>query len=261
MKRAAKITCLMICLVLVATNVLAQDSANQLITIEHERLRSLVDADMPAARRYHADDFQLINPDGGSMSKEQYLGRVADGSLNYIEWEPEEMQVRLYGDSAVIRYRAHLRVSVKGSAGRDVHFWHTDLFEKRKGQWQIVWSHATQVNERSAADESAIRDLAASWDQAWNRRDPKGLASLRTEDADLVSVTARHWTGPEIETENAAVWDRFRGGILSSKVVNIQFLKPDIALVHVDWVLKADKDATLSAGAVTWVVAKQGRDG
>jgi ketosteroid isomerase-like protein len=147
MRHVAKINCLMVCLLLVATSALAQDSADQLRAIEHERLRSLMDADMPTARRYHADDFQLINPDGGTMSKEQYLGRVADGSLDYIEWEPEEIRVRLYGDAAVIRYRAHLKVSVKGSAGRDVHFWHTDLYEKRNGQWQVVWAHATLVKE------------------------------------------------------------------------------------------------------------------
>ena len=147
MKRAAKITCLMICLMLTATNVLAQDSTSQLIAIEHERLSSLVDADMPAADRYHSDDFQLINPDGGTMSKEQYLGRVADGSLDYIVWEPEEIRVKLYGRSAVIRYKARLIVSVKGSAGRDVHFWHTDLYEKRGGKWQVVWAHATMIKE------------------------------------------------------------------------------------------------------------------
>src|SRR5687768_15837537 len=137
MKRAGKINCLVICLVLVATNAIAQDSVNQLIAIEHKRLRSLLDADMPAARRYHADDFQLINPNGGTMSREQYLGRVADGSLNYIEWEPEEIRVKLYSGSAVIRYKAHLKVSVNGNAGRDMHFWHTDLYEKRNGVWQI----------------------------------------------------------------------------------------------------------------------------
>ena len=147
MKRAAKSICLMICLMLVATDVPAQNAADQLRAIERERLRSLVDADLPAARRYHAVDFELINPDGGTMSKEQYLGRIADGSLRYLAWEPEEIRVRVYRSSAVLRYRAHLRVSVKGSAGRDVHFWHTDLYEKRNGQWQIVWAHATMVKE------------------------------------------------------------------------------------------------------------------
>jgi len=147
MKRAAKIASVMIYLLLAATTGLAQDSATRLIAIEHERLRSLVDADMPTARRLHADEFQLINPDGGTMSKELYLGRIADGSLDYIQWEPEEIRVKMYRGSAVIRYKAHLKVSVNGSAGRDVHFWHTDLYEKRNGQWQVVWAHASMVKE------------------------------------------------------------------------------------------------------------------
>jgi ketosteroid isomerase-like protein len=133
---------------LASAEVNAKDRADQLRAIERARLRSLVDADMATARRLHADDFELINPVGGTLSKEQYLRRIASGELDYLEWEPVEILVKLYGDSAVIRYQAHLRVSVKGSAGRPVTFWHTDLYEKRNGQWQIVWAHATQVQQR-----------------------------------------------------------------------------------------------------------------
>ena len=128
----------------------AQSKADQLRAIERQRLRALVDGDMTTASRLHADDFELINPRGGTLSKEQYLRDVASGDLNYLEWEPGEMRVRLYGNSAVIRYQAHLKVSVKGSPGRPVTFWHTDLYEKRKGQWQVVWAHATQLNEASS---------------------------------------------------------------------------------------------------------------
>jgi hypothetical protein len=133
-----------------ATDVKAQSNADQLRAIERQRLRSLVDADIPTASRLHADDFELINPRGGTLSKEQYLRDIASGDLNYLEWEPGEMRVRLYGNAAVIRYQARLRVSIKGSAGRAVTFWHTDFYEKRKGQWQVVWAHATQLNEASS---------------------------------------------------------------------------------------------------------------
>ena len=141
------VVCFLACMML-ASAVHAQDRADQLRAIERARLRSLVDADVATARRLHADDFELINPRGGTLSKEQYLKDIASGDLDYLEWEPEEIRVRLYSNSAVIRYKAHLRVSVKGSAGRPVTFWHTDLYEKRKGQWQIVWAHATQLQER-----------------------------------------------------------------------------------------------------------------
>jgi len=130
-----------------ATDVKAQSKADQLRAIERQRLRSLVDEDMTTANRLHADDFELINPRGGTLSKQQYLRDVASGDLNYLEWEPGEIRVRLYGKSAVIRYQARLRVSVKGSPGRPVTFWHTDLYEKRNGQWQVVWAHATQIND------------------------------------------------------------------------------------------------------------------
>ena len=135
-------------MMLAPADVNAQDRADQLRAVERARLRSLVDADVATARRLHADDFELINPVGGTLSKEQYLRDVASGALDYLEWEPGEIRVRLYGDSAVLRYQAHLRVSVKGSAGRAVTFWHTDLYERRNGRWQIVWAHATQVQQR-----------------------------------------------------------------------------------------------------------------
>jgi ketosteroid isomerase-like protein len=130
---------------LVAADVAAQDTAEQLRNIERERLRSLVNADVETALRLHADDFELINPNGGVLSKEQYLRDIASGDLDYLAWEPGEIRVRLYGDSAVIRYQAHLKVSVKRSPARDVTFLHTDLYERRKGQWQVVWSHATRI--------------------------------------------------------------------------------------------------------------------
>jgi len=128
----------------------AQDEADELRAIERARFRSLVEADLPTARRLHADDFELINPVGGTLTKEKYLGDIASGALDYLEWEPEEIRVKLYGAAAVIRYKAHLRISVNGNPSRQgtVTFWHTDLYERRNGQWQIVWSHATQIPQR-----------------------------------------------------------------------------------------------------------------
>ena len=124
----------------------AHDGADELRATERERLRSLVDADVETARRLHADDFQLINPLGGSMSKDQYLGGIASGGIRYLEWKPREMAVKLYGDAAVLRYQATLEIAVEGFPDAPSgNFWHTDLYEKRNGQWQVVWSQATQI--------------------------------------------------------------------------------------------------------------------
>jgi hypothetical protein len=119
--------------------------ADLLRDTERERLRALVGGNMEAARRFHADDFQLINPLGGSLSKEQYLGGIASGEIHYLAWEPEAIDVRLYMSAAVIRYRSELEIVVRGQRISRRPYWHTDLYEKRGGQWQVVWSHATEV--------------------------------------------------------------------------------------------------------------------
>lgn len=135
-------------LVLATADVSAQDEASELRAIERERLRSLVDANLEVARRLHADDFQLINPIGGTLSKDEYLGQIASGDIDYLEWEPEQVEVRLHGDAAVIRYRARLKIVVRGMPDAPSgSFWHTDLYEKRNGQWQAVWSQATEIRQ------------------------------------------------------------------------------------------------------------------
>jgi hypothetical protein len=119
--------------------------ADLIRTTERERLRALVEADVARARQLHADDFQLINPLGGSLSKDQYLAGIASGELDYLFWEPDSIAVRLYGETAVIRYSSRLEIRVQGRHIPRQRYWHTDLYEQRGGQWQVVWSQATGI--------------------------------------------------------------------------------------------------------------------
>lgn len=113
---------------------------------ERERVRALVSGDMDRAARLHTDDFQLINPLGGTVSKEQYLGGIGSGQIKYLHWEPEAITVRLYEEVAVLRYRSHLEIVVQGHHIPRQGYWHTDLYERHGMQWQVVWSHATAAN-------------------------------------------------------------------------------------------------------------------
>lgn len=114
--------------------------------VEHERVRALVDADIETARKLHADDYQLINPMGGVITREQYLGAIASGDLDYLSWTPGQMAVRHFGSGAVVRYQAEIQVVVKGVPDAPVgKLWHTDVYELRDGRWQVVWSQATHI--------------------------------------------------------------------------------------------------------------------
>ena len=110
---------------------------------ERERLRALVSGDGRRAAQLHADDFQLINPLGGALSKDQYLGGISAGQIHYLYWQPQTIAVRLYGSAAVIRYQSELEIVVQGRHIPRQRYWHTDLYERRGSEWQVVWSHAT----------------------------------------------------------------------------------------------------------------------
>ena len=121
----------------------ADQEAELLRATERERLRALVSGDVERAGRLHTEDFQLINPIGGAVSKEQYLGGISSGHIHYLHWEPESIAVRLYGEVAVIRYVSQLEIVVQGRHIPRQRYWHTDLYERHGAQWQVVWSHAT----------------------------------------------------------------------------------------------------------------------
>jgi hypothetical protein len=43
-------------------------------------------------------------------------------------------------DVALIRYRAQIEIEVQDGLYRSAPAWFTDAYEKRGGQWTIVWS-------------------------------------------------------------------------------------------------------------------------
>jgi hypothetical protein len=117
-----------------------------LCATERERLRALREADMVVAVRLHADDYQLISPRGETWSKREYLDAIATHALHYWEFAPiSPVAARVSDQMAAVRYRCTIEVSGPGGNRDRGMFWHTDLYEKRDGHWQAVWSQATRI--------------------------------------------------------------------------------------------------------------------
>ena len=126
-------------------------------TIERERLHALVAGDTATAGRLHAGDFQLITPAGTTMSRQQYMSGIASGRLRYAAWTPESIAVRVNGSTAILRYRATLVMIVAGAdTVKPYGHWHTDVYEKRDGRWQAVWSQATAIKNSTTSVPLAV---------------------------------------------------------------------------------------------------------
>ena len=117
--------------------------------LERDRLRSLVEPDLELADRLHADDYELIPPGGGRRTKADYLGGIESGDLRYFVFEPaSEIALIELGAGFAVRYQALIDIRFPGGAEAGT-YWHTDVWRRRGGRWQALWSQATQTPARS----------------------------------------------------------------------------------------------------------------
>jgi hypothetical protein len=119
--------------------------ADSVRAIERSRLRALVAADVRAARKLIAADFQLINPAGDPLSRDELLGGVKAGAIDFLAIEPiSQIAVRTAGRSATPRYRARFDL-VAGGTHLTHDAWTTLLYQRHRGRWRVVWEQTTAV--------------------------------------------------------------------------------------------------------------------
>ena len=115
----------------------------------------------------------------------------------------------------------------------------------------------------SSADEAALRDLVRQVQDGWNAHDGKAFAAPFALDADYVIVNGRKITGrKEIEQGHAMIFSTiYKDSHNVGTVKNIRFLRPDIAVVHVEWNLEYRSGAgeTVRSRAInTMIMTREG---
>ena len=85
-----------------------------------------------------------------------------------------------------------------------------------------------------ATDERAVRSLFQQVLDAWARGDATAYGALFTEDADYIAFDGSHARGrSQIIASHQPLFDRWlKGTRLTARIERVQFLSPDVALVH-----------------------------
>ena len=129
----------------------------------------------------------------------------------------------------------------------------------------LVLGMTAQALAQSADDERAIRNLAQQYETGWNTHDMTVLGAMRAEDIDFVVVTGEHRKGREASMAKLGDQHRtqFRDSVWTNEKISVQFLRPDVALMHVEWAIKGDRNVDDTPrpprrGIFTWVVVKDG---
>jgi Domain of unknown function (DUF4440) len=121
-----------------------KSAANQVRTAERTLLRAELNGYTHTASTLLAPHFQLIDVTGTAETRADYLATIG-GGVDFVTLKPiKPISVRVHGNTAVTRVKLKFKV-VAGGLTVQHQGWTTDLFERRGGRWQVVWSQTTAV--------------------------------------------------------------------------------------------------------------------
>jgi hypothetical protein len=91
-----------------------------------------------------ADDYVLITPAGTMRTKKDVIRELGVPGLRMAPFEPTDVQIRIYGDAAIVTGRM-LQRSIVGGLLYSYDLRYTDVYVRRKARWQLVSAHTSTV--------------------------------------------------------------------------------------------------------------------
>jgi ketosteroid isomerase-like protein len=117
---------------------------------ERDRFQTLLDGwadaivanDAERIGAFAEPDWVLVGPEGGPGQRERFLALVASGDLTHSAMTFDVLDVRVYGEVAVVLSHSTNQGSWQGTPfGADE--WVTDVFVRRSGGWRCAISALT----------------------------------------------------------------------------------------------------------------------
>ena len=118
-----------------------QTSVEEVIKkLDDERIQAQIHADATALDRIYAADFIGVGPSGTVRTKPQVISDFTSGDLKFQSITIDDVQVRVYENTAVETGRSTMIGQDKGKAvPRDNRF--TRVWIKDGGRWRLVANH------------------------------------------------------------------------------------------------------------------------
>src|SRR5437868_4703160 len=112
--------------------------------LDNERIQAQINADAVALDRIYATDFIGIGPSGRVRTKPQVISDFTSGDLKFQSISTDDIQVRVYGNTAVETGRSTMNGQDRGkTVPRDNRF--TRVWVKQQGRWRLVANHYSSL--------------------------------------------------------------------------------------------------------------------
>jgi len=119
----------------------------ELLKLEKDFAHAIVNNDAEAIAQFLADEWVIVDPDGGIIDRTPFLGVIKAGTLTHQKMESDDVTVRIYGNSAIVTGLTTSEGKFMGQAFT-THERTTDVFVNQRGQWQCVFTQLTRFTKR-----------------------------------------------------------------------------------------------------------------
>ena len=123
------------------------------------------------------------------------------------------------------------------------------------------WPAAAQAPVASAPDETAIREVVRNYVDARDKRDPKRLAALFTEDADQLTTAGDWRKGRDNVVQGGLASSQANPGTREIAIETIRFVAPGVAIADGRYDIGAAGGAPARRMRTTFVMTKAGAGG
>jgi uncharacterized protein (TIGR02246 family) len=117
---------------------------------------------------------------------------------------------------------------------------------------------ASLITRADEADEAAIKAIFKQMEDGWNAHDGKAFSAPFAADADYVVVNGMHLKGREaIEKVHTGIFTTiYKESHNQATVKSIRFIRPDVAVAHVEWQMQPNPKAEKARAMSTFILTK-----
>ena len=113
---------------------------DEILALEDQRIEAMTNGDVETLEKILADDLIYTHTTARLDTKASFIDAVKTGKSNYKSVVRKDIQVRQFGDTAVVTGHAKFHVGDNKFEARFI-----DVYVKRKGAWQMVAWQSTRV--------------------------------------------------------------------------------------------------------------------
>src|SRR4051812_23237817 len=112
----------------------------EVAALERKLIQAFVTGETAVLDVILADGFIFTDPQGPPIGKSQWMHGLETGRFRFESVEIENLDVKIFGDTALANGKINIRAAVNGSYNGSFHY--TDVYAKQDGHWKAILSTA-----------------------------------------------------------------------------------------------------------------------